>query len=264
MDNAIDDVEFLARSKNRVAILEALHDAPASRGDLQEHLDIDRVTLGRILEAFKERGWIMEGETAYETTFVGELVATQFGTIQTTMRGARNLRPLVGRLPAESFDFGPEHLVDATVTTAGTGDPYAPLRRFIELTEETEALRGYDTTTIAPMYVDELREKILEGMETDIVFLPPVLEQLVADYRAEVAEAIASGHLTLWCANELPCGLAIFDDRVGIGAYHPQSGLLDVFLDTADPAVRSWALDSFTVAREAAIPFTDWLDEPLE
>lgn len=262
MDHAIDDIEFLARSENRVTILAALRDGAATRRELQDCLEMDRVTLGRILGEFDERGWVAVGDEC-SITVLGRLVAEKFGEFRSFMGAVRELRPLVGVEPIEDPSFPAGRLTTATITTAGDGDPYAPVRRFMDLLRESDRLDGYDTTTIAPMYVEEIREEILGGMTTEVIYRPSVADQLVTDYREDVARTTASGHLELWVTEDLPCGLAIFDDRVAIGAYDESTGMLDVLVDTDDPAIREWAVESFSIHRGQAVPLTEWLEEPL-
>lgn len=263
MTDAVDDVEFLVRSGNRIAVLDALRDGPVTRAALQDDLDLDRVTLGRILTAFEERSWVVVDADEYATTFLGDLVAGRFGAFREFMATARDLRGLVGAVPAGTFDFPLERLGDATVTTAAEGDPYAPVRRFMECLRDSDSLRGYDTTTIAPIYVDEIREEILGGMITEIVYRPSVVDQIASDYRSAAAEAVESGHLTLWVADDLPCGLAIFDDRVAIGAYNAETGMLELLVESDDPAVREWAVGSYHEVRDRATSLPEWLDERL-
>ena len=262
MADPIDDVEFLTRSENRVALIEALREGPASKPALQERLGMDRVTLSRILGEFEDRCWAT-GDDEWSLTVVGRLVADEFGEFRACMRSTRALRPLIGIAPIEDPDFPSDRLHAATITSAADGDPYAPIRRFMELLQDSDSLSGYDTTTIAPMYVDEIREEILDGMATAVIYRPSVVEQILDDYREDAAAAIESGHLTLWVADDLPCGLAIFDDRVAIGAYDNETGMLDVLVDTDDEAIREWARDSFETNLQSAVHLSDWLDEPL-
>lgn len=262
MDDAMDDVEFLARSPNRVAVLDALNEEPIDRRQLQERLDVDRVTLGRILGECEQRGWVTVDD-ACSLTVVGRLVADEFADFRRFLAATRDLRSLVGVEPVEDPSFPADRLTAATITTAADGDPYAPIRRFMDLLAASDTLRGYDTTTIAPMYVEDIREEILDGMRTEVVYRPSVIAQIVGDYREAVAEAVDAGLLSLWVADDLSCGLAIFDDRVAIGAYAADTGTLDVFVDTDDEAIREWAIDGFQTTRDAAVPLTDWLEEPL-
>ena len=261
MSSALDDVSFLARSQNRVDVLNALSEEAASRRELTDDLGVERVTLGRILTDFTDRHWVIKVDDRYELTFVGELVADQFDRTRVTMDAARRLAPLVPLLPVDEMEFPLVRLTDATVTTASEGDPYSPVRRFMSLLRDSTTLRGYDTTTIAPLYVDEIREQILAGMDTEVVYLPQVARQIVDDYGDAVRTARESGHLRLHVAESLPFGLAVYDDRVGIGAYDDETGMLSVFVDTDDEAVREWALDRYRQHRELAQPLENWLSD---
>jgi|AntDeeMinimDraft_5_1070356.scaffolds.fasta_scaffold00482_4 predicted transcriptional regulator len=263
MPDPTDDVEFLARSENRVVVLDSLREGSATRPALQDRLGIDRVTLGRILAAFEDREWVGTDGESYATTFLGDIVADRFDEFRSFVATARDLRALVGTVPLDELGFPVDRLADATVTTADEGDPYAPVRRFMKCVRDSDSLSGYDTTTIAPIYVEEIREEILGGMTTGIVYRPSVIDQIVSDYGEAVAGAVESGHLTLWVAEELPCGLAIFDDRVALGAYDDETGMLAVFVESDDPAVREWAMDSFDAYRDEAVSLDEWLEDSL-
>ena len=262
MSDPGDDIEFLVRSKNRIAVLDALIDEAATRPQLRARLGVERVTLGRILQDLEDRRWVTAENDTYQATFLGTMIAEEFLEFRSFMAFARELREFVRHLPDAPLGFPVERLRGSTITTGSEGDPYRPVRRFMDLLRNTDTLRGYDTTTIAPLYVEEIREEILGGMRTTIVYRPPVIEQIVTDHREAVAEANETGHLSLHVAEDLPFGLAIFDDRVGIGAYD-ESGVLRAFVDTDDPAVREWAIDSYESHLEAATPLDDWIDDPL-
>ena len=261
MPSSLSDLEFLARSENRLAVLAALRVESATRPALRETLDVERVTLGRILADFEERSWVVTDDGRYRLTLLGEIVADALEEAVDALDAAGRLRPVAGLLPRGAFDVSPTRLRDATVTDASAGDPYRPVRRFMMLLEESSSLRGYDTTTIAPLYVDDIRENILDGMRTEVVYLPAVAEQLHEDYRAAVAAAVDAGHLRLRVAESLPFGLAVFDDRVGIGVYDDSNGMLAAFVDTDDPVVREWAVESFERYWARATPFDAWVDE---
>lgn len=241
-----------------MTVLTALRDGPATRRDLRETLDVERVTLGRILADFEERAWVVVDDGTYRLTLVGELVAAALDEAVDAVDAARRLRPVVGLLPRDEFAVPPTRLRDATVTDAGAGDPYRPVRRFMALLDESSSLRGYDTTTIAPLYVDDIRENILDGMRTEVVYLPTVAEQLLADYREAVADAVDDGNLRLRVAEPLPFGLAVFDDRVGVGVYDDANGMLSAFVDTDDPVVREWAVESFERHWSRSVPLESW------
>lgn len=62
MDSALEEVEFLARSPNRITVLDTLTEGPIERYDLEEITGVTRAKLGRILDDFEERGWIIEDD----------------------------------------------------------------------------------------------------------------------------------------------------------------------------------------------------------
>ncbi len=86
-----------------------------------------------------------------------------------------------------------ELLTVATITTQAVGDPCRPLRRFVSLLQDSGTLRGFDTTSIAPMYAHEIRASIFDGMQTEIVYLPTVVDQILSDHSEEIDDAIGSG-----------------------------------------------------------------------
>ena len=62
MTTALDDVDFLTRSEHRVTVLETLADEPHEYTELKDLTGVSRVTLGRLLAQFEEKGWIVENE----------------------------------------------------------------------------------------------------------------------------------------------------------------------------------------------------------
>jgi hypothetical protein len=122
----------------------------------------------------------------------------------------------------------------------------------MSLVESTDRLRGFDVATIAPGNVGTIYERIVGGMVTDICYPGHVVETIVESAPERSAEAAASGNLTLRVAEDVPCGLALFDDRVGLGGYDPETGALCAFVDTDDPEAYAWAEGEFERVREGA------------
>jgi hypothetical protein len=85
-----------------------------------------------------------------------------------------------------------------------------PVERFVQLVQESETLRGFDTTPVAPIFADGIREDIMGGMETDVIYLPAVVKSIVDAYRDEVTTTIELGILTLSTYADLPFKSAIF------------------------------------------------------
>ena len=256
---SLDDLASWALKRGEALV--TLAEAPLTRRELEDEIDISRTTSHRIVRGLEDRGRLARSGNDLVLTALGRSVAGEVERYESNVAAAVRLEPFLTAVEEREVSVPIEHFADARVTVAGQGTPYRPVRRFMELLRGTETLCGFDTTTIAPMYVDEIREEILGGMTTDIVYLPPVANQIVSEYPEKVRPAIESGRLTLRVADELPFGLAIFDDRVGLGGYDDTTGMLIAFVDTDEPAAREWAHDVYESYRERATVLTDWHDE---
>lgn len=85
---SLEDVEFLARSESRVAVLVALGDGSRTHDELGNVVNASRVTLDRILNNLEDRGWIVRSDGRYESTPRGAFVASEFGRfLSTEMEG---------------------------------------------------------------------------------------------------------------------------------------------------------------------------------
>ncbi len=138
-------------------------------------------------------------------------------------------------------DLELEAFSDAVVTSAEHGDSYGPVARFVSLVEETDSLRGFDMDIIAPLYLDEIQQRIVNGMETEEIAVADVTRNILDSHPEKCFNACSSGKLTVKLQDDLPFGLAIFDHPVGIGVCEPGTRFLRTFADTDSREVREWA-----------------------
>ncbi len=235
----------------RADALRALSGQSLTRSELQADIGVSRTTTHRIVRELTEKSLVHRIDGLYELTPLGRIVANEVVGLQDTVELAVRLQPLLPSLDESGLDV--ELLTDATISVQGPSDPYHPVRRFVSLLRDSETVRGFDTTTIAPMYVDEIRESIFDGMQTEIIYLPTVIDQLFDDHHDATTRALESGHLDLLVHDDLPFGLAMFDDQIGIGGYD-ETGVLRVFVDTENSEVRAWAESLFEQYYEEATP----------
>lgn len=234
-----DDLVELVR---RHEVFEVLDDAVLEKPDLSAALDVSPATTHRILSSFREKEWIERTDEGYALTPFGRAMGRTVRTYRSTVADTRRLAPLyetvsTAEIPLEvDFDW----FDDATVTVVEPHDPYRPLNRFIDLLEGTSSLRGFDTTSVAPTYVEDVYGRIVDGMAVEIVYEEAVVERLATEYADLAADAFERENLSLWLRDEVPFGLALFDDRIGIGGYDEETGLLEVFADTGDTAALEW------------------------
>ena len=225
----------------RASMLDALREGSLDRSDLDHRLDISRATSHRHTNALIDLGLIDRSDGEFYLTAVGTAIAEAVDGFRSEIAMAYQLGPVleavgdsVPPLPLAAF-------ADASVTSAEEGDPHAPVYRYIALVRETETLRGFDTWAIAPTYMGEIQQQILEGMETELIDPIAVVEDVMENYPERCVQVCVSGYLTIWLHETLPFGLAMFDDRIGLGVRDPETSLLRAFIDTDAPAAREWA-----------------------
>lgn len=247
----LDDVEFLARSDHRVVALAALARRPQSRADLRAMTGVSRSTIGRTLRAFEDRHWIRREGRHYEATQLGTFVAGGMEALLDRLETERRLREVWQWLPGEDSGFTVEMVSDAVVTVAAADDPYRPVNRFRSLLWETDRLRfvGFDLALLEPCS-DELCQRIVDGMQAEIIDPPSVVDHIRSTYPEQFGEALDSGNLTVHVHDDLPpYGVGIFDERVAFCGYDPSTGTVQVLVDTDAPAAREWAESTYGAYR---------------
>lgn len=258
----LNDIEFLARSESRTTALAAIAEQPQSRADLRTLTQTSSSTVGRMLREFEKRHWIRRNGQQYEATQLGVFVASGMRELIERLETEQKLRDGWQWLPTELGGFTIEMCADAVVTVADVNVPYRPVNRFSSLLQETTTFRfvGIDVALLEPCK-DELRQRIIDGMQTEIIDPPSVARYIHSTYREHCAEPLESGNLTVLLHEELPpYGISIFDDRIAISGYNSDSGTVQMLIDTDAPEMREWAESIFESYRREARPLT--LDSP--
>ncbi|WP_224448540.1 helix-turn-helix transcriptional regulator [Haloprofundus salilacus] len=240
----------------RAPMLEALRDGAADRRELEDELEISRATSHRLTRWFEDRGLVERVDSEFRLTETGRAVATALVSFKSEVTAALLLAPVLDAADDADDAVPPVPLsafADATVTTPGRGDPHGPMNRYVSLVRETETLRGFDTWAIAPTYMGEIQERILDGMETTLVDPLAVVEDVMENYPERCVEVCVSGHLTIRLHDSLPFGLAVFDDRVGVAVRDPETNALTAFVDSDSSVAREWAEATYEAFESEAV-----------
>lgn len=248
------DTALLTELVRRARVFVALRESSLDRRELQDRLECSKPTVHRIVTSLGEKGILERVDGEFALTPLGATLAAPLRRFEGEIGAAMALEPVLDALRQGPVDFDIGIVADATVTRAEPGTPYEPVNRFISLVEKSDTLRGFDTTTLAPIHIERIHRRIVGGMETEIIYHPAAIEGILTANPDRSTEAIESGNLSLWTHEGLPCGLVVFDDRVGIGGYDEKTGALSVFVDTDAPDAREWALSLFEHYREEAEP----------
>ena len=246
--------EVLIDLLRRAPLLEALRGGSLDRRELRDQLNISRTTSYRYCRLLEEVGAIEKSNNGYRLTDSGHLLTDSLVRFERDATAALELGPVLDVVTNAPVTVDIESFSDANVTSANAGDPYAPVARFVSLVQETDSLRGLDLDVIAPLYIDDIQHRIIDGMKTEAIAITEATKNILDNSPKKCFDACASGNLTVKLHDDLPFGLAIFDHRVGIGVPDPDSRSLQAFADTDSPDVRTWAEAVYdTYASEAVL-----------
>src|SRR6056297_2761846 len=162
MESALEEIEFLALSSNRVEVLRLLSDGRQTRTDLADATGASQATLGRILSDFEDRSWVRRDGDSYVATATGRLVAEGFTDLQEILETEGKLRDIVDYLPTHAMDFDLRRLSDATITVPSATRPNAPLARLLEFLRDGNEVRTF-SHTFNEQTLGVVRERVTDG-----------------------------------------------------------------------------------------------------
>lgn len=251
----VDQIEFLARSRARVRILEHLLSAgAATRAELRDDLAVAQSTVARALQGLQDQDWIEADGRAYRLTPVGEVVASEFVSFAETMRAVDELSPFLRWFPYREVDLEVSDLCDAELTTTRSGDPYAPARKHFEIFRSCEAFRGLmPSVDLQGLRVTE--DKVLSGELTmEIVVGPRAGETLRSEeYASLLREQIATEDVAVFVADEEPpFYLGLADDGTAQIGVEDDEGFPRALVETDDARVTDWGEDLYREYRTDA------------
>ncbi|ELZ19637.1 transcriptional regulator [Haloterrigena salina JCM 13891] len=243
MESALEEIEFLALSANRVEVLESLAEDGHTRNELAAATGASQATLGRILGDFRERSWIRREGSEYVATATGRLVASGITDLQRIIETERRLREVVDYLPSTELTFDLRRLADATITTPSQTRPNAPLSRLLELLEDAD-----DVRTVSHAFNEQTLSVVQDRAETGEqtfrgVFSRSAIEALVDDatLRDRLEALLATDETAIRVRDgSVPLAVMLLDDVVYL-LLRDEQGVLRASIDTDDEAVRSWA-----------------------
>jgi predicted transcriptional regulator len=257
-DEALADIAYLGRSKNRVKILKAIVARPRSPRDIADATGTARSTLERILAELEERGWAERtSEGKYEGTAAGEFVVDEFIPLVDAMEALRNLGETVSWLPRDELSISISHFSDSIVRKPD--DPTEAIDYMTDVLQATEKLRVISHLIPPEPPAKAIHDGVAAGrMTVDYVITDDVIDYLSghSERRDRWVQTIEAG-ADLWAwEGPIPCNLWIFDDTVWMKRSRPGS-IQDTYgvpIISDDDAVRSWAHDVIDRYRDAATP----------
>ncbi|MDF9744162.1 helix-turn-helix transcriptional regulator [Natrinema salsiterrestre] len=256
MESALEEIEFLALSSNRVEVLRLLAEGRHTRTELAAETGASQATLGRILGDFEDRSWIRHDGSEYVATATGRLVAEGFTDLTEILETEAELRDIVDYLPTHAMEFDLRRLSDATITVPSATRPNAPLGRLLDFLRDGDEVRTF-SHTFNEQTLRVVRERVTAGEQRFRgVFGRSAIDALADDssLRAQLEALLAADDAEIRVREEgVPIAIMIVDDLVYL-LLRDESGILQASVDTEDDAVRSWAEDSLDHYWRTATP----------
>lgn len=251
--DVLEDVAYLARSPNRVRVLEALITEPRSTRALREATDTTKTTLNRILNEFQERSWAdRTAEGQYGATPQGEHVSIQFRALVDSLSVIQDLGENVAVLPANEMTIG-----DRQGLPIGIG-PFAdstvkrqrPEAQGVGRDELLEAARQSKTMNVlTDMSHPRILGHIIEDRVNDgelsgsIVCTTGLVEyyEEAQKHPPNWGELIEAGFVMYRYGDTVPANIAVFDDVTLVWGAADQMRRRVII--SQDENVRGWAID---------------------
>ncbi len=255
--DALEDIAYLSRSRNRVLILDALASGARTRRELEETIGVARTTLDRIVNEFEERGWAERTSNGtYVVTPVGERIVAEFAPLVGGMQAIRTLGDAVAWLPTEDLSIGLYHFGDATLRLPEPNNAVAPAEHVTGLLRE--ATEFSCLVRVAPPLAFE--EAMRDGVVDDRLTAEHVITDGEFAYIGERPdrlrrwqEYLEAGANVYRYAGDIPCNLFVVDDVVLLSDRQPETC---AFIESESEAVRSWARGTIEEYRAEADPLT--------
>ena len=249
IEDILADIECLARSQNRLRILQRLQESPTSSTDLKQELNIPRTTLRRNLIELEEKTWIRTSPTedVYRIAPPGELFIEQFYDLLNAARTADRLGSFLdafpGDIPAETAC-----LRACRITWPGPNDPHAPMNRLRTLVKDASVLRAF-TPIMCAMYTRMFAEGARSGVDIEVISTPDAVETLQST-DPSVLEGLTdadTGSL-LVTDDGLPYGVYLLNGVVVLAAYD-DDGRIQSLLEATDEQTEivDWAERQYEV-----------------
>lgn len=243
MNTALDEIEFLARSPNRIRVLDALTAEPIERYDIEDATGVSRATLGRILDDFEERGWVTREGRQYETTHVGNYVAREFTGLVERFEPVPALNQVGQWFPQEGFGFDLGCLTGVEIIRSSKSDALAPTTHIAKRLRTADRARVITYSVLPDVMEVCWRGTVNGSLEFESVLDRGALGSFGTDPELvnQAQEMFESGQAEIfWYEGTIPSTVFIIDDVVllclsgGEGAPH-------AVIETDNETVRSWA-----------------------
>jgi predicted transcriptional regulator len=243
----------------REGILRVLSGGPVEREEVQEVADISGSTAYRLLGSLVERGIAEEIEPAsdsdaYTLTPVGEAVLDETERFREAVGRISSMEGIVASARETGIEFDPSLFKHGIVTVSEERKPYAPARRLTNLVGDKGEVRLLAGSTASTVFFGGAGSLASEGTNVDVVCSKEVAKRCVEMASRQEVEKC----LTVRVHDDPPLTVALFDERVAVGAHDNKKGSLLVLVDTGSRDAYGWGEEVYERYRERSEEYRDY------
>jgi predicted transcriptional regulator len=251
MEDGLEEIEFLVRSRTRVRILEELSEEDLTKDELRRRLDGSRTTIQRNLDALADRGLIEDMHPTYSLATRGEYLVADLLDYAEKAETVARLQPFLEWVPKDALGFDIRHLKDATLYTPSEGNPYAMLNNHVNRIDNADS--GWGLLPFTGLHATKTaHERVVEhGATFELVVEPDVAETFQSSprYRELTEEMAETGRFeVLVYDGSMPFSLNLLDEFVQIVVADGEEPRATVESDAA--AVSDWAEKTYEAYRD--------------
>lgn len=249
--------ELVALLARRIEVLEAVLEAPRTRPELVDTLDISRSTVDRAVRELEDMGLVRFNGDSFSATLVGQLAHTEYETLRTDLVTLEEVSPLLTSLPSTApVDL--RILRDAEVVAATEPAPHVPGSRISALLRQADSVRSLSMAYTTPETGDVIADSVAAGeLSTEIVFEAALYEYLTDSEVLDVEALVDDPNVSAGIVDTLPFGLIIARHAnttdVCLAIYDDDRTLEGVVINDSQPAV-DWATAVWEEYQERARP----------
>lgn len=258
--DVLQDVAYLARSPNRVRVLEALVAEPRSTRALRDATETTKTTLNRILNEFDERSWAHRtADGQYGATAQGEHVSVQFRALVESMSVIQDLGEDIAVLPANEMTVGADEglplglgpFADATVKRQRPEAQGVGRDELLEAARESSTMNVLTDMSPPRILGSIIEDRVLGGqLSGTLVCTTGLIEyfQESHEHPPEWGAVIEAGFGLYRYGDTVPANVAVFDETTLV--WGAAGRMRRRVIISQHEHVRRWAFDVVRRYRE--------------
>ena len=231
----------------------------ATKGDIEDRLDVSRSTVDRTLRELVQWGLIERSGSNYRRTAAGTLVLTEFDRFEDRTGAIEQAAELLDQLDVEP-DIDGSVFEDAEIVRADRNSPHRPVDAHGKRLEYATKVKTIGAAVL-PQLVETYHRRIVnDGVEAEILLSQEVLTRLLSAYREQLNEGLQSGRASIREIDFIPeYSMMIAETPTGteLGCLFYSGTEVTGFIGTDNKEAICWATNRFDQLWESAEPLVE-------